>query len=388
MDRMRNPYSPGDGVPPPALAGRSKQLDDADVVLRRHLAGRRAKSVLLTGLRGVGKTVLLVEFGRRAEALGYVHEPFEVEERTSLPAALGIALRKALLRLRAAHRRSDLFQRALGVLKAFTVRWSPAPGLSIEGPAVPGPADTGDLSVDIAGLLAEVGSAAKAHATGMFLTLDELQYLDRRAFGALVVGLHRLAQHSLPVVVAGAGLPSVLALAGEARSYAERMFDFPSIGSLSPADAGEAILAPAREEGVTWDGAAAALIIDRTQGYPYFLQEFAKQAWDLAAGPHRIRQSDVLASLAVTLDALDTGFFRVRFDRTSDAERAYLRAMAAQGSGPYATGAVARALGKTTTQVGPVRDALIKRGLCYAPRWGQINFTVPMFGDFLLRQDA
>ena len=388
MDRATNPYSPGAGVPPPALVGRAKQLDDAEVALRRHLAGRHAKSLMLTGLRGVGKTVLLVEFGRRADALGYVHEHFEADEHVDLPAALGTSLRTALLRLSATHRRSAVVQRALGVLKGFTVHWSPASGLMIDGPPVPGPADSGDLSVDICGLLREVGEAARAHRTGVFLTVDEIQYLERDHFGALVLGLHRAAQLSLPVMIAGAGLPSLLALAGEAKSYAERMFDFVSIGSLSAADAAEAIATPAAVEGVLWDDAAVNLIVERTQGYPYFLQEFAKQAWDAAPGPDRIRLPDVRASLGVTLAELDTGFFRVRFDRTTDAERAYLRAMASLGPGPSATGAVARALGKTTSQVGTVRDTLIKRGLCYAPRWGQLAFTVPMFADFLLRQQA
>jgi hypothetical protein len=343
---------------------------------------------MLTGLRGVGKTVLLVEFGRRADALGYVHEHFEADEHVDLPAALGTSLRTALLRLSATHRRSAVVQRALGVLKGFTVHWSPAPGLMIDGPPVPGLADSGDLSVDICGLLREVGEAARAHRTGVFLTVDEIQYLERDHFGALVLGLHRAAQLSLPVMIAGAGLPSLLALAGEAKSYAERMFDFVSIGSLSAADAAEAIATPAAVEGVLWDDAAVNLIVERTQGYPYFLQEFAKQAWDAAPGPDRIRLPDVRASLGVTLAELDTGFFRVRFDRTTDAERAYLRAMASLGPGPSATGAVARALGKTTSQVGTVRDTLIKRGLCYAPRWGQLAFTVPMFADFLLRQQA
>ena len=388
MDRAANPYSPGAGVPPPALVGRTKQLDDAEVALRRHLVGRHAKSLMLTGLRGVGKTVLLVEFGRRADALGYVHEHFEADEHADLPAALGISLRKVLLRLSATHRRSAVVQRALGVLKGFTVHWSPAPGLMIDGPTVPGPADSGDLAVDISGLLREVGEAARAHRTGVFLTVDEIQYLERDHFGALVLGLHRAAQLALPVMIAGAGLPSLLALAGEAKSYAERMFDFPGIGSLSAADAAEAIAAPAAVEGVLWDDAAVKLIVERTQGYPYLLQEFAKQAWDAAPGPDRIRLPDVRASLGVTLAELDTGFFRVRFDRTTDGERAYLRAMASLGPGPSATGAVAKALGRTTSQVGPVRDTLIKRGLCYAPRWGQLAFTVPMFADFLLRQQA
>lgn len=385
MDRVRNPYSPGAGVPPPALVGRTRQLDDADVALRRRLAGRHAKSMMLTGLRGVGKTVLLVEFGRRAEALGYVHEHFEADENTDLPATLAASLRRGLLRLSAAHRRSDFLRRALGVLRAFTMHWAPGAGFSLEVAPVPGPADSGDLAVDLAGLLREIGEAAQSHGTGVFLTIDEIQYLERRQFRTLIMGLHRTAQLSLPVMVAGAGLPSLVALVGEAKTYAERMFDFPTIGSLAPDDAGEALIAPAHAQGVAWDEDAAQLVVVRTAGYPYFLQEFAKQAWDAAPGPERIRRDDVLASLEVTLAELDSGFFRVR---TTEAERTYLHAMASLGPGLCRTGAVAAAVGRTTAQLGPVRDALIKHGLCYAPRWGQIAFTVPMFGDFLERQQG
>ncbi len=375
MDRAVNPYSPGAGVRPPALVGRTKQIEDADVALRRHLAGRHAKGMMLTGLRGVGKTVLLAEFGRRAAALGYLHEHLEADEHAKLSAAMGTLLRKVLLRLNAKHLRSSYVREALGVLKGFTIYWNPLPGLVIDGPPISGPADSGDLAVDVCGLLCEVGKAAQAHRTGVFLTIDEIQYLERGDFGALVLGLHRAAQLSLPVMIAGAGLPSLLALAGEAKSYAERMFDFPSIGSLAVPEAGEAIAAPAAKEGVQWEDPAIQMVVERTQGHPYFLQEFAKQAWDAAPGPVHIRLSDVKASLETTMAELDAGFFRVRFDRTTDAERAYLRAMASLGPGPFATSAVAKVLGRTTNQVGPVRDGLIKRGLCYAPRWGQIAFT-------------
>ncbi len=201
-----------------------------------------------------------------------------------------------------------------------------------------------------------VGKAAQAHHTGILLTIDEIQYLERNDFGALVLGLHRAAQLSLPVMITGAGLPSLLALAGEAKSYAERMFYFPSIGSLAVSEAREAIAAPAAKEGVQWEDSAIQVIVERTQGYPYFLQEFAKQAWDAAPGPVHIRLSDVKASLKTTMAELDAGFFRIRFDRTTDSERAYLRAMASLGPGPFATSAVTKVLRRTTNQLGPVRD--------------------------------
>ncbi len=385
MNRVRNPYSPGAGTPPPALVGRGKQIKDMDVVLQRRLLGKPAKSMMLTGLRGVGKTVLLNEFSKTALRLEYVHEHVEANENIDFPSMVASTMRKILLRLNARQRLAGKVQRALGVLKAFSVRLPNGPEFTIDVEAVPGPADTGDLTSDLSGLLCEVGDAAQATGTGVFVTIDEIQYLAPKDLSALMVGLHRVAQLSLPLLIAGAGLPSLPGLLGEAKSYAERMFDFPEIGSLTPPDAAEAIVVPASDEGVAWDEDAVQLVVDLTQGYPYFLQEFGKQSWDLAPGQNRITRNDVASSVEVTLAELDTGFFRVRIDKTTDAERAYLRAMATVGPGPHPSSDVATLLKKTTRQLGPVRDGLIKRGLCYAPRWGEIAFTVPMFDGFMRR---
>ena len=205
----------------------------------------------------------------------------------------------------------------------------------------------------------------------MLLTIDEAQYLSQESLAALILGPHRVSQEQLPFMVAGAGLPSLPGLAGEAKSYAERLFDFPVIGSLSEDDAAIALSRPAKDEGITWAADALAEVVDVTQGYPYFLQKFGKETWDVAPGPDLIE--------------LDTGFFRARLDRTTDGERTYLRAMAGLGPGPHGSGVIAEALGKTTTQVGPVRDSLLKRGLVYSPRWGRLAFTVPMFDEFVMR---
>ncbi len=355
------------------------------MALKRRLTGRPSKNFVLTGLRGVGKTVLLSEFGRVAETLGYVHEHIEADEATNFPVTVAHSMRRVLLRLSASERRSELVQRALGVLKAFTLRLPSGPEFSIDVASVPGPADSGDLGPDLSGLFSEVGRAAQDSHTGVFITIDELQYLSPQDLSALIVGLHRTAQLSLPIIVGGAGLPSLPGMLGDAKSYAERLFEFREIASLSSLDAATAIADPAAAEGVTWTEEALASVVELTQGYPYFLQEFGKETWDAAPGPTTIQQEDVRKSVDITLATLDAGFFRVRIDRTSTAERAYLRAMADLGPGPSSSADVATRLGKTTGQLGPVRDRLIKRGLCYSPRWGEIAYTVPMFDGFMKR---
>lgn len=382
---MRNPYSPGAGTRPPALVGREREIDAMDVTLQRLLLGRDGRSEMLTGLRGVGKTVLLNEFEQLAEGRGYFHEHVEVNEDGDLPLRLASAFRRVLLAMDARRRIGERVRRALGVLKAFSFHIPGGPELTIDVEAVHGPADSGDLATDLAGLFVELGEVARDHGTGLLITIDELHYVRAPILEALVMGLHRSAQLRLPITIAGAGLPSLAALTGEAKSYAERMFTYPSIGSL-PADlAKEALQVPAADEGVRWSQPALKRIVDVTQGFPYFLQEFGKQAWDAAGGPDRIDLDDVERSIPVATAELDDGFFRVRTGRTSNPERAYLRAMAELGPGPVRSSAVANLLGKKMTALGPTRDGLIKKALCYSPRWGEVDFTVPMFDSFLQR---
>ncbi len=388
MDPVRNPYSPGAGNPPPALVGRDGELARFDVSVQRMTIGRSAKSQLLTGLRGVGKTVLLREFSRTARSHGWVHEHLEATEDLVFVEAIAAQVRKALLRLRVRDRVRDRARRALGALSAFKVRYQvPEIGsdVTLEIDPVQGRTDTGVLDDDLAELFIAVGEVARGDEIGVLITVDEMQYLSRQNLAALIVALHRVSQEQLPLMVAGAGLPSLPGLAGEAKSYAERLFDFPVIDSLSPADAALALRRPAEEEGVTWAADALDRVVGLTSGYPYFLQEFGKQSWDVADGPDTITVADVEASLPIATAELDTGFFRARLDRTNETERSYLRAMAGLGPGPYPSGEIAAALGKKTTQVGPVRDQLVRRGLVYSPRWGRLAFTVPMFDQYVAR---
>jgi hypothetical protein len=385
MDQVENPYNPGAGTRPPALVGRDGEIDAMDVTLQRLLLGSNGRSQLLTGLRGVGKTVLLNEFEDLAEARGYFHEHIEISEDGNLASPLASALRRVLLAMDAKRRIGAMARRALGVLKAFTLQIPDGPELSIDVDVVFGPADSGDLATDLAGLFVEIGEVAQAHHTGIMLTIDELHYVDLPTFTALIVGLHRAAQRRLPITIAGAGLPSLATLTGEAKTYAERMFMLPHMGSLTEEQAIEALQAPAQDAGVRWTDDALTQVLVMTECFPYFLQEFGKRAWDLADGPREITLDDVGRSIPLVVAELDDGFFRVRTGKTTDSERSYMRAMAEVGTGPVRSSDVAKALGKTAGSLGPVRDQLIKRAICYSPRWGEIAFTVPLFDQFMRR---
>ena len=388
MDQVLNPYTPGSGARPNELAGRATEVQELDVALQRLLIGRSAKSQLLTGLHGVGKTVLLSEFARVAARRGFIHEHIEVADDGGLPLRLAVALGKALLKLGGKKKVKGVNRRALGVLKAFTLTL-PEGGsllLDLDVEVVPGMSDSGHLASDLSGLFEEVGQAARAHDGGVFLTIDEMHRLPPASLEALVVGLQRVSQLGLPVVIAGAGLPTMAALSGEARSYLERLFRFRPLGPLSPDEGADALVVPAAAEGVGWKGPALTRVYEVTMGYPSFIQEFAKQAWDLAEeGSKSIRLGDVERSIPLATAELDEGFFGARAAGTTVVERAYLRAMAELGHGVVRSGEVAELLGKKTTQVAPVRDTLIKKALCFSPRFNELAFTVPMFDQFMKR---
>lgn len=387
MDPVQNPYSPGAGTPPPELAGRDEIREQVRIALARIRIGNPAKSVLMVGLRGVGKTVLLEQMRRDAEGEGFATIKIEAPEGRSLPAILAPQLRIALLRLSRSDAARDLAHRGLraltGFAKALKVKYQDIEvGFDFE--AEPGLADNGDLEGDLAALFEQTGLAAKNAGTAVVIFIDELQYVEEAQFAALISALHHCSQGRIPVAVVGAGLPQLLALAGSAKSYAERLFDYPRIGPLDPEQAGLAIVKPAHARGADFERQAVAEIIRNTRGYPYFLQEWGKHSWDTALRTP-ITLADVTTASKEAIAALDESFFRVRFDRLTPAEKRYLRSMAALGPGPHRSGDIASAMNKNSSSLGPVRSSLITKGMIWSPNHGDTAFTVPLFDEFMRR---
>jgi hypothetical protein len=387
MDPIRNPYSPGAGTRPPELAGRDALLETARVATERVRRGLPTKSLLMVGLRGVGKTVLLDAMREAAEVAGMQTLRIEAPESRSLPAILAPELRLALLRLSRTEQARDLAQRALrglaGFAKALKITYNDIEvGIDLE--PEPGLADNGDLEHDLQALLEATGAAAQKAGTAVVLFVDELQYVEEPQLAALVTALHRCAQRRLPVMLIGAGLPQLRGRMGRAKSYAERLFDYPEVGPLEPDAARKAIKHPAAAEGVVVTDDALDLIYVTTQGYPYFVQEWGKHSWDIAQGTTIIRKNVEDASIFVVA-ALDESFFRFRFDRLTPIEKRYLRAMADLGEGPHRSGDIAKKLNRTVTSLGPTRGQLISKGMVYSPSHGDTAFTVPLFHEFMLR---
>ena len=387
MDPVRNPYSPGAGSPPPELAGRNELREQVRICIERSRAGKTSKSVLLVGLRGVGKTVLLDQMRNDAEASGVHTIRIEAPEGRSLPALLAPQLRQALLRLSRVQSAKDLAERALrglaGFAKALKLKFADIE-VGIDLAPEPGLADNGDLEMDLAALLEQVGRAAAAGKTALVIFIDELQYVKAEQFAALISALHRCAQQKLPLCVVGAGLPQLRGLAGNAKSYAERLFDFPTIDALPDSAARQALVKPAQDEGVDYESDAVNDIIAHTRGYPYFLQEWGKHAWDVAT-KSPIRSDDVAAASREAIAALDESFFRVRFDRLTPSEKRYLRAMAELGPGPHRSGDIADELGRSVQSIAPTRSGLINKGMVWSPSHGDTAFTVPLFDEFMKR---
>ncbi|MCC6920697.1 MAG: ATP-binding protein [Alphaproteobacteria bacterium] len=387
MDPRRNPYSPGAGSPPPELAGRDALIEDAAVALDRIKAGRHPQSLILVGLRGVGKTVLLDRIRTDAETRGIQAIRLETPEDRSLPALLAPGLRAALLRLRTRAGLSDKLKRAFAVLRSWigAVRISYGDvEVSVDVDPEPGSADSGDIEHDLPELFTALGEAAADRDTAFVMFIDELQYVSEKEFAALITALHRTSQRSLPIAMVGAGLPQIIGKAGRAKSYAERLFKFPQIGPLDKDDAINALARPAAREDVAYDNAALDAIIDATKGYPYFLQEWGKHAW-AAADASPIALGDAEAATVNALAELDASFFRVRFDRLTPEEKRYLRAMAELGDGPHRSGDIAEKRGRKTQSLGPVRSSLIEKGMIYSPAHGDTAFTVPLFAGFMKR---
>ena len=387
MDPIRNPYAPGAGTPPPELAGRNTIRDTARITLERARIGRPSKSLLLVGLRGVGKTVLLERIRQDAEASRIYTLSIESPENRSLPSLLAPELRVALLRLSRREAAKDKAQRALrglaGLVGALKVKYQDIE-VGLDFDPEPGLADNGNLETDLQALFEVVGEAAAADDTCVAIFVDELQYVNEDELAALIIALHRTSQRQLPIVMLGAGLPQVWGRMGQAKSYAERLFEFPEIGALTPADARIAIAKPAQDEGVAISPDALDAVVTQTQCYPYFLQEWGKHLWDVAEeSPITLDSVHEAATQAVA--ALDQSFFLVRFDRLTTSEKRYVRAMASLGPGPHRSGDIASELNRAVSSLAPTRRQLINKGMIWSPSHGDTAFTVPMFDEFMLR---
>ncbi|MBW0016934.1 MAG: ATP-binding protein [Mycobacterium sp.] len=388
MDPHSNPYTPNAGAKPPLMVGRDDQLASFDLLLARLERGRTEQSMIITGLRGVGKTVLLGQFNKKADARNWATIEIEVSKHDNddFRRQLARGFRSALLQMSPKARWGDRARRLAAVIKSFTVAIDPDGRITagLDTGAAEGVADSGDLSTDLTELLVAVGEAAADHQTGVVLLLDEIQFLRREQLEAVVAAIHKTVQRELPITLVGAGLPQIAELAGEAKSYAERLFKFPDIGVLSEEDARAALSQPAAAEGVNFEGAALQLAGEVTGRYPYFLQELGYAVWPLASN-NQITRRDVEQARLVYEDKLDGSFFRVRLDRATELEQAYLRAMAELGPEPQLASAVARLLDRTSEQCGPTRSGLIEKGLLYTPNHGYAAFTVPHFDQFMRR---
>ena len=386
MDPRRNPFAPGAGTPPPELAGRASLLETVSIAIDRLRAGRATQSVVLYGLRGVGKTVLLSQMRLAAEAEGVITVNIEAPEDRSLPAMLAPALRTALLKMDRLAAAGDGARRALRALAGFIklkVRYADME-VAVDLDPELGLADSGDFEADLADVIRATGEAARSAGTAVILFVDELQYVAEDQLAALITALHAANQARLPISLVGAGLPQLLGRMGRAKSYAERLFRFEPLGPLDSDAVDAALRIPVEDEGERITDAAINAIRLATEGYPYFLQEWGRQSWD-AASHSPIDGQDVEAASAAALAQLDASFFRVRFDRLTPKEKEYLRAMATLGPGPHRSGEIAVQLGKPVNSVGPVRNSLIQKGMIFSPDHGGTAFTVPMFDAYMRR---
>jgi len=387
MDPRINPYTPNAGARPPALVGRDAELESFEILLERLRRGYAEQSMLITGLRGVGKTVLLGAFEGRALNSGWVTVSAEITKNEDFGPRMGGMVRRALFQVAPKASWTDRIRRAAGVLKSFslTVSSEGAVTAGIDIDPIEGVADTGNLSDDLTDLLVALGEAAQERETGVVFLVDEVQFLRAGEFEALIAGLHRTVQRELPITLVGAGLPQLPRLAGEAKSYAERLFKFPRLGRLSPPEAETALAQPAGDLGVEFEPRAIDVIVEYTEGYPYFIQEHGKIVWDLAPEGRPIARRIAEEARRVVEDKLDESFFRVRAERTTGLELRYLRAMADLGPGEHTAGDVATVMARTSEQLGPTRARLIDKGLIYTTGHGRGAFTVPQFDRYMRR---
>jgi hypothetical protein len=387
MDRIKNPFSPGAGNRPPELAGRDDILAQAQLALARIKAGKSERSPLMIGLRGVGKTVLLVEIRKKAEAAGYKTMMVEAQEDVPLRKLLLPGMRKLILSLDPGKALGEKAKKGIRVLKSFLGGVKIAVGeveITLEGPSELGVADSGQLDSDLADVFIAIGEAAAEAGNAVAIVIDELQYLSELELSALIMAVHKISQERLPVILIGAGLPQLAGNTGRAKSYAERLFVFPNVGALAREDAKKALREPARSEGADFTDTAIEEIYRETKGYPYFLQEWGSESWN-AAQQSPIDVDVVRQASKAAISNLDQSFFRVRFDRLTPREKEYLRALAELGNNPQRSGEIAQMLGVKSESVAPLRSGLIGKGMIYSPQHGDTALTVPLFDEFMRR---
>lgn len=388
MKPYLNPFAPGAGMPPPELAGRDSLLSEAKHAIKRNTTGNSARSFIYVGLRGVGKTVLLNEVQAMADEEGAITDFIEVSNNDSLSRVMIATMRAALLKLDRMRNVSDKVKQGLRILKSFIGAVKVKHGdleFSIDIDAELGVADSGTLTRDLAELFVAVGEAAKSRASSIVLLIDEIQNIQEKEYEALIMAVHRVNQRKLPVLVIGAGLPLLVKLSGQAKTYAERLFEYPSVGALGEIEASRALIQPLEVAGVNINSEATDLVIKKTQGYPYFIQEWGYQIWNRSKGPS-ITKKDVIRCSETAITRLDQNFFNSRYERLSEVQKQYLRAMAELGQGPYRSGDIAKILGKSTSQLGTTREGLIRNGMIFSPEYGKTAFTVPLFDEFMKRK--
>lgn len=387
MNPLLNPYAPGAGTPPPFLAGRDEIVTGAKLSVERNQGGKSARSFIFTGLRGVGKTVLLNEVQAIANEAGAITDFIEISDNERLSVKIVSTLRAALLKLDSIKGVSEQVKRGLRVLKSFVgtlkLKYHEVE-LSVDVDKERGVADSGTLARDLAEVFVFAGEAAKARGSSIVILIDEIQNLPQEEFEALIIAVHRTDQKRLPIMIVGAGLPSLVKISAEAKTYAERLFEYPEVGALNDTEARHALVNPVKESSVDYSEDAVRAVLERTKGYPYFIQEWGYQSWNMATSSP-ITLADVQSAGKQAINRLDKNFFRSRFEILTNPQREYLGALAKLGPGSHRSSSIASKLGKSSVAVAPIRNALINRGIIYSPTYGYATFTVPLFDEFIIR---
>lgn len=387
MDPIKNPFSPGAGSPPPELVGRDQIIEQASILLGRIKNNYPEKSILLTGLRGVGKTVLLNEIDSLAKKNDFRTIFIEANEHKPLGPLIAPFMRTLLFDFDRMGALSHKVKRGLAVLRSFINSFTLSIGDISFGIGIEperGTADSGDLEIDLPNLFLAIAEAAEDRGCAVALFIDEMQYFDQKELSALIVAMHKLQQRKLPFFLLGAGLPTLPGLAGEAKSYAERLFNFPEIGALSEEEVYKALREPTQAAGVIFETPALKEVFRLTKGYPYFIQEWGYLAWNIAK-TNSITLETINETTVKVISRLDQNFFRVRFDRLTPKEKIFLRAMAELGSKPHRMSEISDILNIRLSSLSPIRAKLIKKGMIYSPSYGELSFTVPLFDEFMIR---